>query len=40
MRKFLLVVFVGIVLAINVYGFVNHFTEDNVEESTMTVYME
>ena len=46
MKKFILVVFVGMVLAINLYGIVNKFmTEDvkeidHIEETTVTVYME
>lgn len=46
MKKFLLVLLVGMVLAMNLYGFVNKFmTEeveeiDHIEETTVTVYME
>lgn len=46
MKKFILVVFVGMVLAINLYGIVNKImTEDvkeidHIEETTVTVYME
>ena len=46
MKKFILVVFIGIVLAINLYGVVNKLmTEDvkeidHIAETTMTVYME
>ena len=47
MKKFLLVVFVGMVLAINIYGIVNDFmideevkTVDHIVETTVTVYME
>lgn len=46
MKKFILVVFVGIVLALNVYGIVNKFMVDevtpvdHVKETTVTVYME
>lgn len=46
MKKFILVVFIGMVLAINLYGIVNKLmTEevneiDHVAETTMTVYME
>ena len=46
MKKFLLVVLLGIVLAINLYGFVSNFmTEDvkeidHINETTLTVYME
>lgn len=46
MKKFILVVFIGLVLAINVYGIVNKLmTEpvkgvDHIDETTVTVYME
>ena len=46
MKKFLLVVLIGMVLAINLYGFVNQFmTEeveeiDHIEETTTMVYVE
>ena len=46
MKKFLLVIFIGMVLAVNLYGIVNKFMVDEVEEidhikeTTMIVYME
>lgn len=46
MKKFLLVLLVGMVLAMNLYGFVNQFMNeeveeiDHIEETTTTVYME
>ena len=46
MKKFLLVLLVGMVLVMNLYGIVNKFmVEDEIEidhiaETTMTVYME
>ena len=46
MRKFLLVIFIGMVLAVNLYGIVNKFMVDEVkevdhiEETTTIVYME
>lgn len=42
MKKLLLVVFVGIVLAINIYGIINYCINniDYIEETTMTVYVE
>ena len=46
MKKFILVVFIGIVLAIDLYGIVNEIMVDDVKEvdhvkeTTMTVYME
>lgn len=46
MKKFILVIFIGMVLAINLYGIVNKLMVDEVkeinhiEETTMTVYME
>lgn len=47
MKKFLLVVFVGVVLAINIYGIVNKLMVneevkeiDHIAETTVTVYME
>jgi type IV secretory pathway ATPase VirB11/archaellum biosynthesis ATPase len=46
-KKFLLVVFVGMVLAINIYGIVNKLMVDNeieevnhIAETTVTVYVE
>lgn len=46
MKKFLLVTMIGMVLAMDLYGIVNHFMVDKIEEidhikeSTVTVYME
>ena len=46
MRKFLLVVFIGMVLGITIYGFVNELKidevkeVDHIEETTVSVYME
>ena len=46
MKKFLLVTLLGMVLAMNLYGIVNQFMKDEVnevnhiEESTITVYVE
>ena len=46
MRKILLVTLIGMALAINIYGFVNQFMVeeveeiDHIEETTVTVYME
>lgn len=46
MKKFLLVTMIGLVLAINLYGIVNQFMTDEVEEidhikeTTVTVYVE
>lgn len=46
MKKFLLVLLIGMVLVLNLYGFVNKFMIeeveeiDHIEETTMTVYME
>lgn len=46
MKKFLLVVLIGMVIAINVYGIVNEFIYEEVEEinhieeTTTTVYVE
>ena len=46
MKKFILVVFIGIVLAIDLYGIVEELMVDDVkevdhiEETTTTVYME
>lgn len=46
MRKFVLVMFIGLVLAMNMYGIVNRYmNNDEVEvehtiESVITVYME
>lgn len=46
MKKFLLVTMIGLVLAMNLYGFVNQFMDDEVKEidhikeTTVTVYME
>ena len=45
MKKFILVVFVGIVLAINLYGIVNRLMTENVKEidhikeTTIIVYI-
>lgn len=45
MKKFLLVVLIGMVLTMNLYGIVNKFMVDKVEEidhikeTTVTVYM-
>ena len=46
MKKFLLVTMIGLVLAMNLYGIVNQFMVEEVEEvdhikeTTVTVYME
>lgn len=46
MKKLLLVVFVGMVLAMDVYGFIEDFKAnqvrevDHIKETTMTVYVE
>ena len=46
MKKFLLVLMVGMVLVMNLYGIVNKFMVeeveeiDHIEETTVTVYME
>lgn len=46
MKKFLLVLLIGMVLVMNLYGIVNTFmTEDSreidhIKETTITVYME
>ena len=45
MKKFLLVVLIGMVLALNLYGFIKDFMNkveeiDHVKETTITVYME
>ena len=46
MKKFLLVTMIGLVLAMDLYGVVNQFMKDEVEEvdhiaeSTITVYVE
>ena len=46
MKKFLLVIMIGMVLTMNLYGIVNHFMKDEVKEvdhikeTTVTVYME
>ena len=46
MKKLLLVALIGLVLAMNLYGIVNQFMKDDVEEidhiaeTTVTVYME
>ena len=46
MKKFLLVVMIGLVLAMYLYGIVNHFMKeevkevDHIKETTITVYME
>ena len=47
MRKFLLVVLMGMALAMNLYGFVNEFFMveeieeiDHIEETTTMVYVE
>lgn len=46
MKKFLLVTMIGMVLAMNLYGIVNHFMTDeieevnHIEETTTTVYVE
>ena len=46
MKKLLLVIFIGMALAMNLYGIVNKFmtedmkTIDRIEETTIAVYME
>lgn len=46
MKKFLVVTLVGMVLTMDIYGFVNQFMKDEVKEidhikeSTLTVYVE
>ena len=46
MKKFLLVILIGMVLAINVYGFVNEFMNkqvkevNHIEETTTMVYVQ
>ena len=46
MKKFLLVVLVGMAVVINIYGFVNELMveeierNDHISETTTTVYME
>ena len=46
MKKFLLVVLIGMVLVIDIYGFMNSFMKDDIkevdhiQETTTTVYME
>lgn len=46
MKKFLLVTMIGLVLAMNLYGFGNQIMKDEVpevdhiKETTMTVYVE
>ena len=46
MKKFLLVVLIGMALAIDLYGFVNEYMiddpqeVDHIKETTTTVYME
>ena len=46
MKKFLLVIFIGVVLAINLYWIVNKLMADymqeidHISETTMIVYME
>lgn len=46
MKKFLLVTMIGLVLAMDLYGIVNHFMTDEIEEvnrikeTTITVYVE
>lgn len=46
MKKFLLVVLIGMVLTIDIYGIVNQFVKDDIQEvnhikeTTTTVYME
>lgn len=43
MKKFILVVFIGTVLAINLYGIVNHFIHDDisyVDEVIVMTYAE
>lgn len=46
MKKFILVLFIGMALALDIYGLVNEFMVkdvneiDHIEETTITVYME
>ena len=46
MKKFLLVVLIGMVLALDIFGFVKQFTNDeikevdHIKETTTIVYME
>lgn len=46
MKKFLLVTLIGMAVAMNVYGFVNEYMNDDIkeinhiEETTTMVYME
>jgi hypothetical protein len=46
MKKFLLVTMIGLVLAMDLYGIVNHFMFEeieeinHIEETTTTVYVE
>ena len=46
MKKFLLVLFIGMVLATDIFGIVEEFKKDeteginHIEETTTTVYME
>lgn len=46
MKKFLLVLLIGMVLAMNLYGIVNEIMKDeakeinHIEKTTVTVYME
>ena len=46
MKKFLLVTMIGLVLAMDVYGIVNHFMKDeikevnHIKETTIAVYVE
>ena len=46
MKKFLLVTLIGMVLAIDLFGVVKHFTNeeieeiDHIEETTIAVYVE
>lgn len=46
MKKFILVVFIGLVITMNLYGICNKYMIeeineiDHIEETTMTVYME
>ena len=46
MKKFLLVVFIGMVFVLNLYGFVNEYMNDKVvevdhiRETTIAVYVE
>lgn len=46
MKKFLLVTMMGLVLAMDLYGFVRQYTVENIQkidhikETTITVYME